>query len=67
VTAILAAIVALGLVVGGLLWRLTFGAPTGRHSPGGRHRLPKKHPSFETTRLPLAELGAAPDREEVPA
>jgi hypothetical protein len=67
VTAILAAIVALGLVVGGLLWRLTFGAPTGRHSPGGRHRQSKRHPGFETTRLPLTELSVVLDHAEVSA
>ncbi len=66
-TAILAALVAFGVVVGGLLWRLTLGAPTGRHSPGGKHRLSKRHPGWETTRLPLVELDAALDSEEVPA
>lgn len=66
-TAIVVAFIAFGVVVGGLLWRLTFGAPTGRHTPGGRHRLSKRHPSWETTRLPMTELDAALDRDEVPA
>lgn len=66
-TAILTALIAFGAIVGGLLWRLTFGAPTGRHSPGGRHRQTKRHPGFETTRLPLTELAAVLDSEEVPA
>jgi hypothetical protein len=67
VIAILIAIVAFGVVVGGLLWRLTLGAPTGRHAVGGRHRQTKRHPSFETTRLPLTELAAVLDSEGVPA
>lgn len=51
-----------GTVLALLLWRL-LGVPlTGRHAAGGRHREPKRHPGYETTRLPLAEVTEPTER-----